>query len=142
MVGSEIPAGNDSSFVELRNVVKVYETPTGGFQALKGVSGLFGQGEFAGIIGKSGAGKSTLINMITGVDQLTSGCIQVGGTSVHELDENQMTLWRGKNVGIVYQSFELLPMLSLLENLRMSCCQWISVACISPAEVKSVRWPS
>jgi len=110
---------DEGAFVELRDVVKVYQTPAGGFQALKGISCGFDQGEFAGVIGKSGAGKSTLVNMITGVDHLTSGSVRIGDATVHELNENQMALWRGMNVGIIYQSFELLPMLSLLENVML-----------------------
>ena len=106
-------------FVELQEIVKVYQTPAGGFEALKGISCTFAECEFAGVIGKSGAGKSTLVNMITGVDYLTSGGVAIGGISVHDLDENQKALWRGTNAGVIYQSFELLPMLSLLENVML-----------------------
>ena len=105
--------------IQLRSVVKTYKTPAGEFPALKGLDAEFEPGEFVGVIGKSGAGKSTLVNMITGVDHITSGEVIVDGTSVHELDENQMALWRGRNVGVVYQSFELLPMLSLIDNVTL-----------------------
>jgi len=100
-------------------VVKVYRTAAAGFAALKGISTDLHRGEFVGIVGKSGAGKSTLVNMITGVDSLTSGEVIVDGTLVHQLNENQMALWRGRNVGVVYQSFELLPMLSLMDNVML-----------------------
>jgi putative ABC transport system ATP-binding protein len=80
-------------------------------------------GEFLGIIGKSGAGKSTLLNMITGVDHLTSGQVIVRDngqeTSVHDLSENNLVLWRGHTMGVVYQSFQLLPMLNLIENVLL-----------------------
>jgi putative ABC transport system ATP-binding protein len=105
--------------IQLRDVVKMYRTAAGDFAALKGVSAEFGQGEFVGIVGKSGAGKSTLVNMITGVDHITSGQVIVNGASVHELDENRMALWRGLSVGVIYQSFELLPMLSLVDNVML-----------------------
>lgn len=109
----------DKPFLQLKNVVKTYSTPAGEFPALKGISVSFQRGEFAGIVGKSGAGKSTLVNMITGVDRLTSGEIWVNGTPVHQLNQNQMALWRGTKVGVVYQSFQLLPQLSLLENVML-----------------------
>jgi putative ABC transport system ATP-binding protein len=106
-------------FIQLRNVVKTYRTAAGDLIALKNINAEFERGEFVGIIGKSGAGKSTLVNMVTGVDRLTSGEVIVDGTSVHRLNENQMALWRGLNVGVVYQSFELLPMLSLIDNVML-----------------------
>jgi putative ABC transport system ATP-binding protein len=103
----------------LRDVTKVYETVGGPFPALKGITVDFHRGEFIGIVGKSGAGKSTLVNMITGVDHLTSGEIWVAGAALHALDENQMVLWRGHNIGVIYQTFELLPQLSLLDNVLL-----------------------
>ena len=105
--------------IQLREVVKSYPTAGGELVALNGITADFHQGQFAGIFGKSGAGKSTLVNMITGVDHLTSGEVRIGGTSVHELDESQMALWRGRNVGVVYQTFELLPTLSLIDNVML-----------------------
>jgi putative ABC transport system ATP-binding protein len=109
--------------VELHDAVKVYETAAGDFPALKGISVDIFKGEFLGIIGKSGAGKSTLLNMITGVDHLTSGQVLVhtaGGTvSLQEMSENELALWRGRNMGVVYQSFQLLSMLNLLENIML-----------------------
>jgi len=76
-------------------------------------------GELVAILGRSGAGKSTLVNMITGVDQVTSGEVWVNETAVHALDENAMALWRGRNIGVVYQSFELLSSLTLTENVML-----------------------
>jgi putative ABC transport system ATP-binding protein len=110
---------SEEPLVKLRDVVKTYPTAAGDFLALKKITADFHPGEFVGIIGKSGAGKSTLVNMVTGVDHLTSGEVWVGDTPVHELDENEMALWRGRNIGVIYQSFELLPTLSLLDNVML-----------------------
>lgn len=112
-------SNNNNPLIQLRDVVKVYQTAAGDLTALKGVSADFYRGEFVGIVGKSGAGKSTLVNMLTGVDQLTSGQVQVDGVRVHELKEDQIAVWRGRNVGVVYQSFELMPQLSLLDNVML-----------------------
>jgi len=109
--------------IELHNVSKTYSTAAGDFVALKDISLNVNTGEFIGIVGKSGAGKSTLLNMINGVDQLTSGevLVQTDGKSIsiHDLSEDQLAYWRGKNMGVVYQSFQLLPMLTLVENITL-----------------------
>jgi putative ABC transport system ATP-binding protein len=109
----------DGPLVRLRGVVKKYRTGAGGFTALRDVSIDIHRGEFVAVIGKSGAGKSTLVNMITGVDALTAGEVWVGDTPVHALDENAMALWRGRALGVIYQTFELLPQLSLLDNVLL-----------------------
>jgi putative ABC transport system ATP-binding protein len=114
--------------ITLQNVCKVYASEAGEFPALKGIQAQVLPGEFLGIIGKSGAGKSTLLNMITGVDHITSGEVRVqtngSSVSVHALGENELALWRGRTMGVVYQSFQLLPMLSLIDNivLPMDLC--------------------
>jgi putative ABC transport system ATP-binding protein len=110
---------NNDPLIQLRNVVKVYQTAAGDLTALKGISADLYRGEFVGIVGKSGAGKSTLVNMLTGVDHLTSGQVRVDGVQVHELNEDQIAIWRGRNVGVVFQSFELMPQLSLLDNVML-----------------------
>ena len=111
------------ALIELSQVYKVYETAAGDFPALRGINAQVYPAEFLGVIGKSGAGKSTFLNMITGVDQLTSGEVIVhngdGAVSIHKLGENDLALWRGRNMGVVYQSFQLLPMLTLLENVML-----------------------
>ncbi len=113
----------NQSLIELRDVVKVYSTAAGDFKALQGVNLNVGMGEFVGIVGKSGAGKSTLLNMITGVDHLTSGEVLVnsnaGPVSIHKLTEDEIALWRGRTLGVVFQSFQLLPMLTLIENITL-----------------------
>lgn len=109
--------------IEINNVSKTYSTAAGDFVALKNVNLKVNAGEFIGIVGKSGAGKSTLLNMINGVDQLTSGQVIVNADgktiSIHELSEDARALWRGRNMGVVYQSFQLLPMLTLVENITL-----------------------
>ncbi len=111
--------------IQLSEVVKTYKTSAGDFTALKGVDISFYQGEFVGITGKSGSGKSTLINMITGIDKATSGEVRIGDTLIHDLSESDMSKWRGRHLGIVFQFYQLLPMLSLLENvmLPMDFCE-------------------
>jgi putative ABC transport system ATP-binding protein len=108
--------------IELRDVVKVYASEAGEFTALQGINAQVYPGEFLGVIGKSGAGKSTLLNMITGVDHITEGEVVVRAgreVSVHRLGENDLALWRGQTMGIIYQSFQLLPMLTLVENIML-----------------------
>ncbi|MEJ2597767.1 MAG: ATP-binding cassette domain-containing protein [Anaerolineales bacterium] len=103
----------------MNQIVKTFKTPAGDFTALKGIQVCFYRGEFVSVVGKSGSGKSTLVNMLTGIDHPTTGSVRFGDTYVHALDENKMSIWRGKNLGIVFQFFQLLPMLSLLENVML-----------------------
>jgi putative ABC transport system ATP-binding protein len=108
--------------IEMYNVEKTYSTEAGDFNALNGINLQVNSGEFLGVVGKSGAGKSTFLNMITGVDHLTSGEVIVHtdeNVSVHQLSEDELALWRGRNLGIIFQSFQLLPMLTLIENVVM-----------------------
>jgi putative ABC transport system ATP-binding protein len=109
----------DQSLIELQQVVKTYESAAGQFTALKGVDLKVAEGEFLAIIGKSGSGKSTLINMITGIDRPTSGQVRVGDTAIHTLSEGQMAVWRGKHLGVIFQFFQLLPTLTVLENVML-----------------------
>jgi ABC-type lipoprotein export system ATPase subunit len=111
-------------FIDLAKIVKVFKTSAGDFVALKNINLGFEQGEFTAIMGKSGSGKSTLINMITGIDHPTSGMVRIGDTELLRMKEGQMAVWRGKNLGIVFQFFQLLPTLSILENtmLPMDYC--------------------
>ena len=109
--------------VEIVNVSKTYSTAAGDFPALKNINLTVNKGEFLGVVGKSGAGKSTLLNMINGVDELSSGEVLVHSdgrrVSVHHLTEDEKALWRGRTMGVVYQSFQLLPMLTLVENITL-----------------------
>ena len=113
---------NSVPIIELKNVSKTYSTEAGDFDALNGINLQVSAGEFLGVIGKSGAGKSTFLNMITGVDHLSSGEVIVHteeDVSVHRLGEDELALWRGKTLGVIFQSFQLLPMLTLIENVVM-----------------------
>jgi ABC-type lipoprotein export system ATPase subunit len=105
--------------IELQQVVKTYRSAAGDFTALKNVDLQIGSGEFVAVIGKSGSGKSTLINMITGIDRPTSGEVLVGDTAVHTLSEGKLAEWRGRNVGVIFQFFQLLPTLTVIENLML-----------------------
>ena len=112
-------SGN-SALISLHNLVKAYKTAAGDFLALKEISFDFHAGELIGILGKSGAGKTTLINMISAVDHPTGGEIWVNGVGVHRLSENQAALWRGRNLGVVFQSFQLMPSLTILDNVMLA----------------------
>jgi ABC-type lipoprotein export system ATPase subunit len=109
--------------IQMRQVVKIYQTTAGDFTALKNISLEIFRGEFLGVLGKSGAGKTTLLNMITGVDRITSGEVIIGDpgdqVSVQTLDEDKLALWRGRNLGVIFQSFQLLPMLTLVDNIML-----------------------
>jgi ABC-type lipoprotein export system ATPase subunit len=109
----------NGSIIDLRDVHKYYKTAVGDFHALNSIDLQINAGEFVSIIGKSGSGKSTLLNMITGIDRPTSGEVLVNETAVHELNENRMARWRGKNLGIVFQFFQLLPTISVIENIML-----------------------
>jgi putative ABC transport system ATP-binding protein len=110
--------GHDS-LVSLSQVVKTYHNEAGTFVALDSVNLQVGQGEFVAVIGKSGSGKSTLINMIAGIDRPTSGQVMVGETVIHTFNEGRMAQWRGRNVGVIFQFFQLLPTLTVLENVML-----------------------
>jgi len=114
----QAPPGNPH-LIQMRGVVKTFTTSAGEFTALRGIDLNLEQGEFAAVIGKSGSGKSTLLNMLTGIDHPTSGQILVNGMDIHALSESKRSLWRGRNLGIVFQFFQLLPMLNLLENVML-----------------------
>lgn len=114
-----LPFADQQALIQLRGVVKQYHTESGEFSALKGINLDIFPGELVGIIGKSGAGKTTLVNMITGIDHPTSGTILVNGVQVHAMEENRLALWRGRNLGVVYQNFQLMPTLSLLNNVLL-----------------------
>ncbi|MCB9138557.1 MAG: ATP-binding cassette domain-containing protein [Caldilineaceae bacterium] len=110
--------------IVLRNVEKVYENAAEKFVALRSINLQLNYGQFISIVGKSGCGKSTLLNMITGIDHPTAGEVLIGNKPIYQMSESQRALWRGQNIGVVFQFFQLLPTLTLLENamLPMDYC--------------------
>jgi putative ABC transport system ATP-binding protein len=108
-----------AQLIELQQVGKHYQTAAGLFTALAGIDLHVDQGEFIAVVGKSGGGKSTLINMLTGIDRPTTGAIYVDQTPLHTLSENEMAVWRSKHIGIVFQFFQLLPTLTVVENVML-----------------------
>ena len=112
-------ASGGSPLIRLERILKSYQTPAGEFIALRDVDLSIGAGEFVAVVGKSGSGKSTLINMITGIDRPTAGEIYIADTAIHKLAEGPMAEWRGRNIGVIFQFFQLLPMLSCIENVML-----------------------
>ena len=110
---------NGQALIDLKNLNKVYKTDAGDFPALKGINLQIHAGEFVSVIGKSGSGKTTLINMLTGIDRPTEGKIVMGGLSIGDLSEGEMAHWRGLNMGVVFQFFQLLPTLTVLQNVML-----------------------
>jgi len=115
--------------IECRQLVKTYNSTAGDFPALKEIDLQVDRGEFVAVIGKSGSGKSTLVNMITGIDRPTAGEVLVGDTAVHTLGEGKLAQWRGRNIGVIFQFFQLLPTLTVIENvmLPMDFCHLYSM---------------
>ena len=105
--------------IQLRRVSKSYDTPAGSFQALRDIDLEVHNGDLVAIVGKSGSGKSTLLNLISGIDRPTSGDVIVAGTALHASSETALSKWRGATVGIVFQFFQLLPTLTVLENVML-----------------------
>jgi putative ABC transport system ATP-binding protein len=106
-------------FIRLCDVTRIYQVGSRVFYALRDFSLTIAQGEFAAIVGPSGSGKSTLLNLIAGIDKPTRGEVWVGGQRIDGLDENALALWRGRTIGIVFQFFQLLPTLTVLENVQL-----------------------
>lgn len=111
--------GATESLITMHKVVKTFNTPAGSFEALKSIDLQIKKGEFVAVVGKSGSGKSTLLNMLTGIAHPTSGEVVVGQTAVHQMSEGQTARWRGRHVGIVFQFFQLLPTLTIIENIML-----------------------
>ena len=109
--------GNSDYIVQIKDVVKSFKVGDNDITILKGISFDVKTGEFVSIVGPSGNGKSTLLNMITGIDRPSDGEVIVTGKPVHKMSENQLAAWRGENVGIIFQFFQMLPALSLLQNV-------------------------
>jgi len=105
--------------ISLNHVTKTYETPAGKFAALKDIDLEIRPGQFVGIVGKSGSGKSTLLNLVAGIDRPSTGSVAVAGTEIQSMSENKLAAWRGRNIGFVFQFFQLLPTLTAAENVML-----------------------
>lgn len=118
----------EAKIIQLKDVSKDYVSSSGKCTALNSISCSFSAGEFSAIVGKSGSGKSTLLNMITGIDRPSGGEIYFGDELIAEMSEAKAATWRGQNVGIVFQFFQLIPTLTVLENvlLPMDFCNTYS----------------
>jgi putative ABC transport system ATP-binding protein len=112
-------SAGDGPLITLRKVEKSYVTPAGRFPALRDIDLEIGAGEFVAVVGKSGSGKSTLLNLIGGIDRPSQGEVIVAGAPVHKVPENSLARWRGKTVGVVFQFFQLLPTLTVAENVML-----------------------
>lgn len=107
------------SLIEVSHLSKFFDSESGRVVALNDVSFNVDEGEFVGIVGKSGSGKTTLINMLTGIDHPSEGSIVINGNHLEKMSENELSIWRGKNIGIVFQFFQLLPVMTVMENILL-----------------------
>ncbi|HET9516507.1 MAG TPA: ATP-binding cassette domain-containing protein, partial [Actinoplanes sp.] len=110
---------SDTHLIEARAVSRVYRTPAGSFPALRDVDLRVDGGEFVAVVGRSGSGKTTLLNLLAGIDEPTSGTVRVAGTTLNGRTETQLSVWRGRTVGLVFQFFQLLPTLTVAENVML-----------------------
>jgi putative ABC transport system ATP-binding protein len=109
----------EKPMIEISAVTKTFSLTSGPFNALHDISLTIRAGQLVAITGKSGSGKSTLLNLIAGIDKPSTGAVSVNGVRVDKLRENELALWRGRNIGIVFQFFQLLPTLTILENVML-----------------------
>jgi putative ABC transport system ATP-binding protein len=110
---------NGHSLIDLRDVFKSYESGAGEIPVLKDINLQVGEGEFVGIVGPSGSGKSTLLNMFTGIDRPTEGEVWVAGERLNDMGENRLARFRGKHIGVIFQFFQLLPALTVMQNVML-----------------------
>jgi putative ABC transport system ATP-binding protein len=118
-VSEPLPAGPEPPLIELVGVEKVYRTGKVEYRALRGVDLTIESGDMVAIVGPSGSGKSTIMNMITGIDRPSAGTVTVDGRRIDEMSEEELAIWRGRRVGVVFQFFQLLPTLTALENAML-----------------------
>lgn len=101
------------------NVKKIYQMPSGGVQALDGVNFSIEEGEFVAIVGSSGSGKTTLLNLLGGLDKPSEGSIYVRGEKLEDMESEELTIFRRRNIGFVFQNYNLLPILNVYENITL-----------------------
>jgi putative ABC transport system ATP-binding protein len=116
---SQANGSNNHNLVDLRGVCKGFETGAGAVPVLEDISLRIGDGEFVGVVGPSGSGKSTMINMITGIDRPTGGEVWVAGQRLNDMGEGELARFRGQNIGVIFQFFQLIPTLTLLDNVML-----------------------
>jgi ABC-type lipoprotein export system ATPase subunit len=114
-----VPFSSNGHLIHLENLSWVYPTPAGPLTVLHSIDLCIASGQLVAITGKSGSGKSTLLNLLTGIDRPTSGSVVIGGAAIHAMSEDQRAAWRGQNLGIVFQFFQLVPTLTVLENVLL-----------------------
>jgi putative ABC transport system ATP-binding protein len=112
-------SGVQANVIAVRGLVKTYPLPAGDFTAVDSIDLQVGVGEFVTVVGRSGSGKTTLLNLLAGIDRPTVGQIVVAGEPVHELRGSKLAAWRGRTIGLVFQFFQLLPTLTVAENVML-----------------------
>ena len=106
-------------FIQVHKLVKTFDTPAGPLNVLRGIDLNLEKGDFVAMVGPSGSGKTTLLNVLTGIDSPTSGMVTIDGVDIVNTNQRKLTRWRGRNIGIVFQFFQLLPTLSVVENVMV-----------------------
>ena len=114
------PKQTGDPIIKLDSITKAYDTPTGPFTALHDIDLTIYPKEFVAIIGKSGSGKTTMLNILAGIDRPTGGALTIADARIHGLSESELSTWRGKNIGLVFQFFQLLPTLTVAENIMLA----------------------
>lgn len=129
------PQHQEDYIIDLRRMQKDYETPSGSFTALQDINLRVRAGEFVAVVGKSGSGKTTLLNLLAGIDRPTKGEVVIAETYLGSLSESGLAKWRGRTIGLVFQFFQLLPTLTVAENVMLP----MDFAEIIPANERRTR---
>ncbi len=117
--GLEHPVKSSNQLIKLNGLGKTYNSGSNSFKALDNINLTIHTSEFIAVVGKSGSGKTTLLNLLTGIDNPTTGEIHIGGEAIHQMSQQELSRWRGKNVGVIFQFFQLLPTLTVQENVML-----------------------